>query len=65
MINQTTWKVETIDKGSLITIFSTAVEFEHYFVCLCNDITYRVIQTEINDGMIKKCVTKDQLKSQT
>mgnify|MGYP003715993125 FL=1 len=53
MINQTTWKVETIDKGSLITIFSTAVEFEHYSVCLCNDITHRIIQTEINDGMIK------------
>ena len=63
VLNQTTGKVETIEKGSIITIYATAVAFEKMFVFIFNDTKYHLLQTEIDDGMIKKIVPRNQVKT--
>ena len=47
-----------LSKGSTIVIYAATVEFERYCEFVMNQVVYRVLQTEIDDGVIKSTVAK-------
>ena len=58
VVDQTTHKCYRIAKGSTIVIYAAVVEFERYFEFVMNEVVYRVLQTEIDDGVIKSTTAK-------
>ena len=58
VVDKTTSKCYRIAKGSTIVIYAATVEFERYFEFVMNEVVYRVLQTEIDDGVIKSTIAK-------
>ena len=52
-INTQTNKHITINKGTIVSIFQQETFFHPFFVLVHGHATYRILQTEVNDGVIR------------
>jgi len=52
-IDTQTNKHVTIDKGTLVSIFQQETLFHPFFILVHGGATYRILQTEVNDGVIR------------